>query len=59
MVILEEFEKIGRRREKDDGKIIIGVDGSSADIELRYVESVVFNGEYDGVVYFVDVMSID
>ena len=42
VVILKEFEKNGRRREKDNGEIVIGVDGSSADMELRYVEIVVF-----------------
>ena len=59
MVIFEEIERIGRRRKKDDGKISIGVDGSGADMELRYVESVVFNGEYNGGVNFVNAVNID
>ena len=46
--------------DKRDGDIIfVGVDGDGADMKLRYVKSIVFNGECNGVVYFADVMSIN
>ena len=52
---MEEEEGVD---EKDGDKIIIGVGSDVAEIKLRYVESMFFNGDCGGVVRFDDVIRV-
>ena len=50
--ILEIARGIEGVDKRDGDKIFVGVDGIVAEMKLRYVESMFFNRDFRGVVYF-------
>ena len=56
--ILEIARGIEGVDKRDGDKIFVGVDGDVAEMKLRYVESMFFNRDFSGVVYFAGAMSI-